>query len=196
MTTTPSRTELTPDRVIADEALLWRGHFETASGQHTDAYWRKFLLLARPERLAAACTPLAGQARRRGADTVVGPTLGGVVVAYEVARQAGIRAVAAERGRDTTRFFRDGAPTIAGARVYVVDDVLMTGGTLQRVLEAVSDAAAEIVGAGVLLDRNPETPNLGRGVDVVHRLVLPEYAPDECPMCAGGEPLTRVGGTT
>ena len=41
---------------------------------------------------------------------------------------------------------------VAGLRVYLVDDVLATGGTLQAAVELLTQAGATVVGIGVLLE--------------------------------------------
>src|SRR5438093_13383749 len=85
-----------------------RGHFVYTSGRHGADYLEKFRILEDP----AATVELAGLIATRfqplGVELVAGPTTGGVILAYEVARQLGVRAVYAERGPDGGRVLRRG----------------------------------------------------------------------------------------
>src|SRR5256714_5705441 len=75
-----------------------RGHFVYTSGRHGADYLEKFRILEDP----TATTELAGMiAERFGPlrpELVAGPTTGGIILAYEGARQLGVDAVYAERG--------------------------------------------------------------------------------------------------
>ena len=95
----------------------------------------------RPRSRAATATPLV--------DLVAGPTTGGVILAFETARQLGVRAIFAEEVRaadgDAHREFRRGFRIEPGERVLLVDDILTTGGSLLAMLPAVEAMGGEIV---------------------------------------------------
>jgi orotate phosphoribosyltransferase len=184
-------------KIIENKELLRRGHFVLASGIHSGVYWEKFRVLEQPKLLAVLCEPFAERFQNIGADIVVGPTLGGVLVAYEVARQMGITAVFAERASNIDgRFFRP--PTILRQdhKVLIVDDVLMTGWTLNCVINAIHDVGAEICGIGVILNRSKELPRFTWPLFTVHTLRIPDYDPENCLLCKAGIPLTKAAGTT
>jgi orotate phosphoribosyltransferase len=145
---------------------------------------------------------------RADVDLVAGPTTGGVVLAFEVARQLGTRGIFAEEVRtadgETRRAFRRGFRIRPGERVLLVDDILTTGGSLVAMLPAVEEAGGEIVGCEVLVDRSGSvdalvSPTSGRSyaLDALWRLELPtwEAGPATCPRCAAGEPLEAPGST-
>src|SRR4051812_33353015 len=110
---------------------LKQGHFLLASGRHSDCYVEKFDLLRQPRATEAACADmiaLLGDAAK--VDVVVGPTTGGILLAFEVARQLGLPAAYAERAAEgaSARTFKRGTTFAPGARALVVDDILTTGG--------------------------------------------------------------------
>lgn len=172
-----------------------RGHFLLTSGRHSDLYFEKFRLLESPallERTVRAMLTHLPRTAVEGVEAVVGPTLGGVIVAYEAARQLSVRALYAEREGDA-RTFRRGSVLQAGTPVLVVDDVLTTGTSIREVLQLLETLGAHVRGIGVLIDRSE--PPLAFGVPLTYAMRLPAatYAPDACPLCQQGIPLTKRG---
>lgn len=181
--------------IIEDESLLWKGHFLLASGKHSPIYWEKFRLLENPQLLAEICKPIVDRFSDVGADVVVGPTLGGVIVAFEVARQLGIRAAFAERlPEGKGRFFRPPVFLSDQSRVLIVDDVYMTGRTFRQVVAAIGTTGATIVGAGALIDRCNKFPDLQFPFYSVEHLEFLDYDSSNCPLCSQGIPLTKAAG--
>lgn len=205
---TAARTEA----LFRRSGALREGHFLLKSGRHSDRYLEKFLVLQD----AAATSELCGfwadryrdDAGRPLVDLVAGPTTGGVVLAFETARQLGTRGIFAEEVADPDgtkrREFRRGFSIAPGERVLLVDDILTTGGSLLAMLPAVEAAGGEIVGCEVLVDRSGglstlTSPATGRTypLDALWRLELPtwEPGPGTCPRCADGTPLHAPGST-
>lgn len=170
---------------------LQEGHFLLSSGAHSPGYWEKFQVLARPLLTQRLCRLIARRFQGQEVQVVAGPALGGVILAFEVARQLGVRAIYAEREGEE-RVFRRGQGLSPGERVLLVDDVLTTGGSLRRVLAAVAREGGITVGVGVLVDRS-EGVELGVPLYACHRLGLPIYQPQDCPQCRQGLPLLRPG---
>jgi len=186
------------------------GHFQLKSGRHGDAYVEKFQVLQDPAATSELCAFIAAHGRDRDGNTqvdlVAGPTTGGVIVAFETARQLGVRSIFAEEVRSddatTRREFRRGFRIDAGERVLLVDDILTTGGSLLAMLPAVEAAAGEIVECVVLVDRSGgrsilSSPTTGRTYPLrsLWQLDLPTYEPGRatCPGCAEGAPLYAPG---
>ena len=189
------------------------GHFLLKSGRHGDAYVEKFAVLSDPAATSELCgfwvariLGLGDEGGRPLVDLVAGPTTGGIILAFETARQLGTRSIFAEevRGDDgaTRREFRRGFMIQPGERVYLVDDILTTGGSLLAMIPAVEALGGEIVECAVLVDRSGgratlNSPTSGRTYPLrsLWQLDLPTYEPGEatCPRCAVGEPLYAPG---
>jgi orotate phosphoribosyltransferase len=161
------------------------------SGRHSDTYVEKFRLLENPAHTETLCRLIAEYFRSQGVKLVAGPTTGGIIISYEVARQLGVRGVFAERS-DGGRSFERGFIIEPGERILVVDDILTTGGSIRDVLEAVRAAGGEPIGVGVLLDRTGGQIDFGVPLFSCHSLVVPSYEPEACPQCAAGVPLTKT----
>jgi orotate phosphoribosyltransferase len=184
------------ERVFRESGALREGHFILASGRHSSLYLEKFQVLQHPADTEQLCAAIAVRARSLGVDTVAGPTTGGIILAHEVARQLGVRAIYAER-RDGApgREFRRGFALAPGERVLVVDDIMTTGGSVQETIDAVRSAGGTVAGASVLVDRSGGATRLDVPVHSLWRLEIPSYAPAECPLCAKGTPAAHPGTT-
>ena len=77
------------------------GHFKLTSGRHSNCYMQCARLFQYPEESKNVCTEIAEFFRDKNVDLVVGPALGGIIMAYEVARilcaDGSVRNVFAER---------------------------------------------------------------------------------------------------
>jgi orotate phosphoribosyltransferase len=191
---------------------LREGHFLLKSGRHGDAYVEKFAVLSDPAATSELCGFWAARQRDKDGtarvDLVAGPTTGGVILAFETARQLGVRSIFAEEVRaadgTTHREFRRGFRIEPGERVLLVDDILTTGGSLLAMLPAVEAMGGEVVECAVLVDRSGGRPTLtspttGRvySLRALWQLDLPTYeaGPETCPLCAEGVPLHAPGST-
>jgi orotate phosphoribosyltransferase len=159
-------------------------------------YLEKFQVLQWPQETERLCRSIAERARGLAAQTVAGPTTGGIILAHEVARQLGVRAVYAERARGGRgREFRRGFSLTPGERVLVVDDIMSTGGSVQETIDAVRANGAAVVGVGVLVDRSDGEARFGVPRIALWDVSIPSYAPAECPQCAAGTALVQPGTT-
>ena len=184
--------------LFQDSGALQTGHFLLSSGKHSDRYVEKFNLLRRPRDTEAVCRGFVEHFGAANIDVVAGPTTGGILLAFEVARQLGVEAAYAERASDGSlqREFRRGTTFRPGARVLLIDDILTTGGSIRETVAALERLSVEIVGIGVLVDRSAGKVTFG--AYPLHPLLTLDVAAwdaAECPLCAAGEPLQKPGTT-
>ena len=179
-------------QLLKDNGVLLEGHFLLTSGRHSDRYFEKFRILERPQVCEEFAHRVADRFRDAGVTVVCGPTTGGIIIAYEVARQLGCRCVIAEKadqGRKIGRGFRLGAED----RVLVVDDVMTTGGSLVDTLNAVTEAGAPIAGIAVYIDRSGGVNRLNVPYYAVYAQTVETWEPADCPLCRDEVPLTAPG---
>ena len=184
-----------PDQILekfeqAGAYLL--GHFLLTSGRHSDVYFEKFMLLQHPVILGELLARLALPLRDQKIATVVGPTLGGAVIAFELARQLGIRAVYAEAD-DDKRILRRGLSLAAGERVVICDDILTTGRSVREVIAMAEEYAAEIVAIVLFLDRSGGETTFDYPLQTLASVKANAWLPEECPLCGDGVPITKRG---
>jgi orotate phosphoribosyltransferase len=188
---------MTSDDVLAvfrRRGALLEGHFRLTSGLHSGAYFQSALVLQHPDDAAALGAAIADRARSLGAQTVLSPALGGIVVGHEVARALGVRALFAEREEGRLRL-RRGFSVALDEPVLVVEDVLTTGGSTRETIEVARAAGARVVGAAAIVNRGGDP-----GVDVpfvaLAELPVRTYDPPSCPLCAAGVPVVKPGSRT
>ena len=183
--------------VLREVGALQEGHFLLSSGRHSDRYVEKFALLMRPRETEQVCRGFVERFAGAGVETVAGPTTGGILLAFEVGRQLGARAVYAERAEGGTggREFRRGATFRPGERVLVVDDILTTGGSVRDTLAALERHGVEVAGVGVLVDRSGGAVDFGVPLVPLLTVDIATYPPADCPLCRDGLPLVKPGTT-
>jgi len=198
------------EELFRASGALVDGHFQLKSGRHSERYLEKFLVLQDPAVTGELCGLWAARYRdidgASTVDVVAGPTTGGIILAFETARQLRVRGIFAEEVTDpdgsTLRAFRRGFRIEPGERVLLVDDILTTGGSLLAMLPAVEAAGGDIVGCHVLVDRSGglatlTSPVTGRvyPLSALWTLEVPTYEPgaETCPGCRQNIPF-RVPG--
>src|SRR6267142_4817033 len=153
MTTPGPLTERETLERYEKRGALLRGHFRLTSGLHSDIYLQSALVLQHPEDAAVLGEGLAKAFRDDRVQTVLAPAIGGIIVAHEVARALGARALFTERETGVMRL-RRGFTLSPGERCLVVEDVITTGGSTREVVECVRASGGAVVGVGSLIDRS------------------------------------------
>jgi len=178
---------------------LRRGHFLLKSGRHSDRYLEKFAVLQYPALAVEIGRRLAAALEPQDPTLVVGPTTGGVLLAFETARQLEarlgrtVRGVFAEPAERGVRSLRRGWPVAADERVVLVDDILTTGASLDETARAVRAAGVEPLAAAVIVDRSTSPVELGFPIGSLGRIEIEAWEPGACPHCAAGAPLVKPG---
>jgi len=167
-----------------------RGHFALTSGAHSSGYVQSSQILGRPEFTEPMAADLAARFADAGVTAVVGPALGGAILAYAVGRRLGVRVVYAERIQGILSLAR-GYQIAPDDRVLVVEDVLITGRTIEETIEMVRLAGASVVGVGVILDRSCGAVSFGVRSEYLAAYDFDVYPPDDCPLCRANIPIRR-----
>ena len=183
-------------QTFSDCGALLTGHFLLTSGLHSPRYLQCALVLQHPPIAEKLCSALAAKAKADdnigSIDLVVAPALGGVIVAHEVARAFGVRALFTER-QEATMTMRRGFQINPGERCFVVEDVVTTGGSTREVIEVVRALGGVVTGAGSLIDRSGGAVDVGVPRHALAVLEVPTYKPEDCPMCKEGTTAIKPG---
>ena len=180
-------------RVFKECGAFLQGHFLLTSGLHSPGYLQCALVCQRPKVCADLCKELAGEFAGQKVDVVIGPAMGGIVLAYELARALNARGIFMERGDDGRMTLRRGFAINPGEKVVVAEDVMTTGGSAAEIVELTEKAGAVVVGVVSLVDRGGAKRFEGRRVASALKVELPTYKPEECPLCKQGTPAVKPG---
>jgi orotate phosphoribosyltransferase len=193
-TPTPLTERETLERYEKRGALL-RGHFRLTSGLHSDLYLQSALVLQHPEDAGVLGEGLAAGFRDARVQAVLAPAIGGILVAHEVARALGVRALFTERESGVMQL-RRGFALSPGERCLVVEDVITTGGSTREVVQCVETHGGTVVGVGSLIDRSGGTAAFTVKRVALATVTAATYPPDACPLCRTGSPAIKPGSRT
>lgn len=173
------------------------GHFVYISGAHGSQYINKDVLLQHPHVTSQLCRALAERFANCDVDVVVGPAMGGIIlahwVAYHLADITGREVLSAYAERDSDRqliFKRGYDERIRGRKVLAIDDILHKGTSARELIALLRVCGADVVGFGAVCSRGAPLARRDIGdpaslVTLAH-LDLPSWEVDECPLCKEG----------
>ncbi len=178
--------------ILKEVGAFREGHFQFSSGMHSETYIQAALLLKEPPLAEKVCTALADLFRDEKPEVVVGPAMGAVTLAYEVARQLGVTGLFTERedGKVKLRRMFSVEP---GQRVLVVEDIITTGLSSQEVVEALQELGANVIGVGAIVDRSNGNHKITVPYKALITRQMNKYDPAECPLCKAGIELYKPG---
>lgn len=193
------------DRDLLETGAWLKGHFKLRSGRCSADFFQIAMLGRKPLRLRRACRNLVQKIvaeMDREPEVVVGPALGGISIAHEVAaalaemgfgepdafyaqkarfdKEKGIWL--ADDSSETFRLLRGFDRFVPGKRTLVVEDALTTGGSCGRVTACLRDLDANVTSIGTVLQRGEvRVPELaGLTVTAFRRLQIDDCAPADC----------------
>lgn len=189
-------------------AVITDSHIVYTSGKHGTAYVNKDAVYPHTKKTSRLCEAIALHFAGDDVDVVIAPAIGGVILSQWTAHHLtemtklfgrevlGVYAEKAETG-DAFVIKRGYDKIVAGQNVLVVEDVLTTGGSAKKVIEAVRALGGKVIGLGVLCNRGGITPEDVGNPPKLFALVnvkLDAWDEAECPLCAQGVPInTDVG---
>lgn len=207
-------------RILERIGVVVDGHFVCSGGRHTAKYVNKDAIYSLPWVTKSLCNEIVGEIGLKVEyDTVVSPEKGGISLSQWIAYNSdsrhqrqylGVFAVYAEKevivvagpGGNGWKYFaetgsfvikRDYAKFVGGKRVFVADDVITTGDSVRKVIEAVRDVGGDVVGCGVIWNRGKVTAQ-DVGVPKLVALVDKEFETwdeENCPLCEQNIPINE-----
>lgn len=175
------------ERYQATGAYL-EGHFLLASGRHSAKFLQSTTVMQYPEHALAFGEALAQKLAPLQPDFVIGPAMGGVVLAFVVAKALGCRALFAEKDGQGGMLIREAFKLKPGETFVAVEDVVTTGASLQKAVAAAERAGTNCIGMACIIDRGLADLSL----IALDKLVFPSYLAKDCPLCQAGHKLEEV----
>lgn len=186
---------MTPVNVIErfkeTEAFL-EGHFILSSGLHSPNYLQCALALKHPTNASEFGEAIAQHFKNVQVETVASPAIGGLIIGYEVARALNANFIWTER-ENGQMTLRRGFTVGPGERILVVEDVVTTGGSTRKTIEALERAGAKVISAASIIDRSGGDADVGVSRVALATLTVPAFEPSVCPLCAQGSVAVKPG---
>ena len=190
--------------------MMTDGHFVYTSGLHGKTYINKDALYPHTNETLAFCMKLAHRfisavEQNLRPDVVIAPAIGGVILSQWIAyclsqlTQIEVLSAYAEKTSDGKGFViqRGYEKLLPRKNVLVVEDVLTTGQSARKVIEAVRGYQGVVVGLAVLFNRGTVTMQQMGNPYVFSSLMdipLEAWSEADCSLCARGIPVnTSVG---
>lgn len=179
-------------KIFKKTGAFLRGHFALSSGLHSGHYLQCALFLQYPKYASSLCKELSKRFEIDRPSVVVGPSMGGVIVSYELARHLKCRSLFTERenGKVVLRRCFSVHP---GDKALIVEDVITTGGTAKEVADLLKSSGCDVLGIGAIIDRRKARADFGLRVESLIKLEMEDFSPQECPLCKEQVPLTKPG---
>jgi orotate phosphoribosyltransferase len=188
------------ETLLRESGAMLEGHFLLSSGRHSDRYFQCARLLQHPDKAAEALAPVADRLRtdiragKLAVDAIAGPAMGGIIVAYELARQLGLPGFFTERDDTGAMALRRGFAIKPGAQILIADDVGTTGkssGESASVLEALG---AKVAALACVVDRRAaDAPPLPWPLYAACTVEAGNWEQHDCALCKQGIPAVKPG---
>lgn len=177
---------------FAQLGAIKKGHFLLSSGKHSDTYIQCAKIFEYPLEAEKIVNILVKKLNGLKVDTVIGPAIGGITVAYELGRALGVRAIFTERENGIFTL-RRGFEIKEKEKLLVVEDVITTGGSVKEVIELVKKFNGEVIGVASLVDRSKGKEIFNLPFYSLIKIDLELYDEEDCPLCKKGIPYVKPG---
>ena len=178
--------------ILKEVQALLEGHFLLSSGRHSNRYVQCAKLLQYPDKAEKVLSVVTEQIKELDIDVVVGPAMGGIIVAYELGRQLGKPAIFTER-ENGVMTLRRGFEIKKGQKILITEDVVTTGKSSLETIEVLKSYGAEVIGIASIVDRRSSTTEIGYPIYSAIKLEVENYDKDDCPLCKQEIPYVKPG---
>jgi orotate phosphoribosyltransferase len=186
-------------KLLRDSGAMLEGHFLLSSGRHSDRYFQCARLLQHPDRSAAALSDVAARLKADTAagklriDVIVGPAMGGIIVAYELGRQLGVPAIFTERDDAGKMVLRRGFEVGPETHALIAEDVVTTGKSSLESAAALEAFGAKVVALACVVDRRAEGVPTEWPLYAAAKVDVANWEADACDLCRKGTPAVKPG---
>jgi len=179
-------------QIFRETGALLEGHFLLRSGLHSRQFFQCALALQKMPTVEKLGAALADKMRNLGAESVIAPAMGGLVIGQEVARQLGLRFIFAEK-EEGKLALRRGFRLSPGERFLVVEDVVTQGGRVRETMEIVRSHGGTVLAVGMIVDRSNGKVDLGVPAFSLLALQVEAFSADNLPPDLANTPAVKPG---
>lgn len=186
-------------------ALITDDHFVYTSSKHGSVYINKDAIYPHTEKASEVGLLFAEKVKDMDIDVVIGPMIGGIILAqwtaFHLSKLKGkeVLGVYTEKDASSNQVFgrRGYDKLVAGKNVLIVEDLTTTGGSVRKVVETVKANEGKVVSVGVMIDRSDQGMTediIGAPFFTLGRLTTEVFEPTDCPLCKNNVPINiKIG---
>jgi orotate phosphoribosyltransferase len=176
--------------ILSEVGALLEGHFLLSSGKHSNRYCQCAKLLMHGDKSEEVLKVVADKVKNIDFDLVVGPAMGGIIVAYELGRQLKKPAIFTER-ENGEMTLRRGFEILPGQKVIIAEDVVTTAKSSLEVAELIKALGGEVVAIACIVDRT--SGETAYPLYSATKLQIETFDKEECPLCKEGIACVKPG---
>ncbi|MCX8058058.1 MAG: orotate phosphoribosyltransferase [Spirochaetes bacterium] len=182
------------EKILDKTSSILKGHFLLTSGNHSEYYIEKIRLVKNPIYLNQIAKIISKSLKKRikEFDTIVSPAYGAIALGFMVALYLKKDFVFAQR-KDDIMTIRSGFGNLSGKKVYIIEDIITTGGSVKEVKDCVEKLGGTVVGIYCIVDRSDDVIIDNIRPEAIKKIKIEIYKPEDCPLCKKGIPLIKPG---
>ncbi len=177
--------------LLQEHGAILEGHFVMPSGFHSQTYIQTSLLMQHPHLAQRIAGALSDKFTKK-VDVVMALTPSNSVLAQEVARARGVRAIFASRDDNGEMVLKHNFLIKEGEEVLIVDDVAVSGRKINKAIALVSRMGGNVIGVGVIVDRSMGYLPLAVPLRALLSYPMQTFSAKECPLCAAKIPFSQL----
>ncbi len=177
--------------LLQEHGAILEGHFVMPSGFHSQTYIQTSLLLQHPN-LAQRIAGALADKFTKNADVIMALTPSNSVLAQEVARVRGVRAIFASKDEQGNMILKHNFSIKEGENVLIVDDVAVSGRKINQAIDLIGRLKGNVIGVGVIVDRSMGYLPLTVPLRSLLAYPMQTFTAKECPLCAAKIPFTEL----
>ena len=177
--------------LLQEHGAILEGHFVMPSGFHSQTYIQTSLLMQHPHLAQKIAGALSDKFTKK-ADVIMALTPSDSVLAQEVARVRGARAIFASKDENGEMILKHNFTIKPQENVLIVDDVAVSGRKINRAIDLVNRLGGDVVGVGVIVDRSMGYLPLTVPLRALLSYPMQTFSAAQCPLCAANIPFSEV----
>lgn len=168
------------------------GHFKLTSGKHSNQYINKDAIYCIPDLYYLVTRKMHSNILNNvpydSYDVITGPAIAGSILAAPIALKSNKIFVYPEKIDEKMLFRRGYDKILKDKRVWIIEDIITTGRSIEKTIDAVEKCRGHVVGISAIWNRGQYKIAGIPFLSLINEAVI-SYWPDECPNCKAGDSL-------